>query len=33
MELLFVLATLILISALSPFFGVDTRRTELLKRR
>ena len=33
MELIFVLVTLVLISALSPILGADTRRTELLRRR
>ena len=33
MELLAVLAVLVLISALSPIFGVDTRRSETMHRR
>jgi hypothetical protein len=33
MELLLVLTVLVTISALSPFLGADTRRTELLRQR
>ncbi len=33
MTLIIVLAVLITISVLSPFFGVDTRRRETMRRR
>lgn len=33
MTLLLVLGTLVAISALSPFFGTDTRTSELLRNR
>lgn len=33
MEIIVVLTVLVTISALAPFLGVDTRRTELLRRR
>jgi hypothetical protein len=33
MELLAVLAVLVIISALSPIFGVDTRRSEIMRHR